>query len=309
MTVKLLGIECEEGTKFTLDDFVAYLSKFNHKQIESEDVKRMYLFSNVDKDGYYVGLVVTIKKQKTLVTLKKETTGLKIVVKGMEKDSELMNYNFIIINKNTFKGFYLYPAGSYSIFALSRQMSRAWKKMAISKAKDIYDSDTKENKSGGFNAYFKRNFPNPFKLIPLVREGDFEHLFSQLTALKNAVFEFSEPRYVSRLFSGSKKYLEKHKMFITFKPIEEGEFEHAAKAILEAIKMGKPKKATIHGEEDGVIQTLQLENNIKAFETYTHDDIANRIIELELSEFENCIIFDDLINKAKQEPIIHRVSK
>ena len=231
---------------------------------------------------------------------------MKIVVKGMEKDSSLMDYNFIIINALTNKGFYLYPPGSYGIFSLSKQLSRAWKKIAIDEARTQYTLLDRESRKGGFKSYFSIKYPKELKAMPLVREGDFEELVKELTELKSMSLEFSQPKYVSRLFSGSRKFLKSHKIFVSFKPVEQNEIEYLASSVLAAVKAGRPKKATVHGTEDGSAQTIKLENNLKAFETFTYDDIANKIIELDLAEFEKCIIFSEMKKRASKEPLITR---
>ncbi|GLH69281.1 hypothetical protein GETHPA_08140 [Geothrix rubra] len=306
MAVKLLGIELELGDKFTLADFTKYLASFNDEKIDGKEFKRMFLFSEHPSGDYFKGLVVTIKKQKTLVTLKKETSGLKIIVKGMEKDSELMEYNFFIVNKNSLKGFYLYPSGSYSILSFCKQLGRAWKKMALLDAKATFKAIPRIEREEKFKEYYEKNYGNSLKAVPLVRPGDFAALVEELSSLKSMSIEFSEPRYVSRLFSPSKKYLQSHREFLTFKAVEEGELGKLTANIVEVITRTKPKKCTIHGEEDGVIQLINLENNIRSFETYRYDDISNKIVELELAKFESCIIFDALITRASTEPMITR---
>jgi hypothetical protein len=71
------------------------------------------LIRAAEKDGYFVGLVVTFKTQRRICELEKEE--LVIQVRELEAGKSIVDFNFFVINQATGRGLYQHYHHSMSL--------------------------------------------------------------------------------------------------------------------------------------------------------------------------------------------------
>ncbi|NGO89257.1 MAG: hypothetical protein GBQ79_06320 [Halomonas sp.] len=115
MKVKYVGIKLKSDcTAFDSDKFYEELERLSGLVIESPSIERHFFFDNTSREGYLLGLVVTLKDQRRLCKAKVQDGELILKTEDLLDEDKLVDFNFFAIRKDTRKGIYQYYYSSCS---------------------------------------------------------------------------------------------------------------------------------------------------------------------------------------------------
>jgi len=116
MQVRFLGFSFStESTTLGLDDYIDHIVRNHGETHELGEHNRILFFNTTHSKNYYVGLLVTVKDQKTFCQLVKKSGHLVVKVNELDDDSNLMDFNFFVLHKTTGFGIYQYYHQSCSV--------------------------------------------------------------------------------------------------------------------------------------------------------------------------------------------------
>ncbi len=116
MQVRFLGFNFSIDSKsLTLDDYVNNMIGRHGQSYKLSEHDRFLYFNSTYSENYYVGLLVTVKDQKTFCELVRNSGKLVVRVNELDENTNLMDFNFFIINKVTGLGVYQYYHQSCSL--------------------------------------------------------------------------------------------------------------------------------------------------------------------------------------------------
>lgn len=113
MQAHLMGFLWETGAGITLEDFFKHLAKL--KDVETAYANYNRLLYVGERGNYYLGLFITIKDQRRSPEIKNESGVYKINVRSLEEGTNLVDFNFFVINKTTQRGLYQHYHHSCSL--------------------------------------------------------------------------------------------------------------------------------------------------------------------------------------------------
>ena len=133
-----------------------------------------------EKDGFYVGLMLTIKDEKTFCQIKRDPSkATKLYVNKIGEQDSLVDFNFFIINKKTKRGLYQYYWHSCSL----RQFLSLLRSKYVELADKADAADIK--KAGGKRA------ARAFAASPMFREESLDELLTNMESIKSFQFDYT----------------------------------------------------------------------------------------------------------------------
>jgi hypothetical protein len=172
MQAHLMGMIWELGNGISLDQFIAHLATLKDVPVKFNSYDRLLYVG--DKGDYYLGLFLTVKDQRKFCEIQQDGGEFTITVRSLEERSNLMDFNFFIVNKNTGRGIYQHyhqscSANQFGVF-LQRQYDdlKEFKKEMELQGVGGDEAPRKEKKR--VDARYK----GTFKLVVMVRKEKLE---------------------------------------------------------------------------------------------------------------------------------------
>src|SRR5690606_18042610 len=104
--VRFLGFHISSPESIPLSELMSSLSK-QATSYEGIDEPGRFLFVDSDSDdSYYLGLIVTVKSQRTFCERRETCKSFKVVVSKLSEDCNIIEFNFFVINKASGVGLY-----------------------------------------------------------------------------------------------------------------------------------------------------------------------------------------------------------
>src|SRR5689334_13966481 len=104
MKIRLLGATFSAGDGISLDEFQAHLEAEEGHSTKFGGHDRIYLTKQ--HGNYNVGLLVTIKDQKTFCALREKDDGFEVDVHELERGTSLMDFNYFVQSRKTGRALY-----------------------------------------------------------------------------------------------------------------------------------------------------------------------------------------------------------
>ncbi|WP_346840910.1 hypothetical protein RAL92_21825 [Metapseudomonas otitidis] len=135
MQVQVSAFDVEVESEVTeLTALIKNLAEMNGWQPEE---RREYYFDELSFPGFCVGVVITIKDQKSFCTLDEGEDGASVIrVNGLEEGNSIMDFNFFVINMDNGIGLYQHYHQSASISALQKRFTIGLKDLCETLADD-----------------------------------------------------------------------------------------------------------------------------------------------------------------------------
>ncbi|SHH39732.1 hypothetical protein SAMN05216361_0033 [Marisediminitalea aggregata] len=299
MLVRFVGFSIEVPDSLPLSELMASMASDYANFESADDIGRFMFIDDTSNDDYYLGLVVTVKNQRTFCELKENSGAFKIQVNSLEDDSRIMDFNFFVINKASGVGLYQHYHQSCSIGQAMRSMKKKFLRLKEvrkeAKKVEVLESGKSE---GAATKAAGRQYKGTFKWQVLISRESLPSLLSEMEKIKSLEFDFAylepEARYFSQL-SGYVRKQRKKFSFSTSAPFS-GVLEAVVSSVEQAIGQDEAEQGKVFATDgDGIDRIIRIQNQPDNFGEYDYDELASHISELEVSDFASSWVTEKLI--------------
>ena len=307
MQVRLLGFSLSSNcVPLSLDDYVKHMISAHGQPHELGEHNRFIFFNTTHSKTYYVGLVVTVKDQKTFCELVKKSGKFVVKVNELDANSSLMDFNFFVINKTTGFGMYQYYHQSFSINSFGYFNAQRFSKLRDDRVQADISAIPESDRSASKEKSIKKKYKGRLSWEILVRKENLKDLIEELQRVKAFEYCFASLTADEPEFQPLKNEVRKERTKLSFYP------ESSVKALASAIsnivkKLGVNSGKVIGTDMDGIDRVLQITNNPDNFGEYSYDDLAPKINSLNVDEFEKSWVVQELLDKCKEYKHIFEV--
>lgn len=290
----------------SLDDYVNHMISSHGQPHELGEHNRFIFFNTTHSKTYYVGLVVTVKDQKTFCELVKKSGKFVVKVNELDANSSLMDFNFFVINKATGFGMYQYYHQSFSINSFGHFNAQRFSKLSDDRVQTDISAIPESDRSVSKEKSIKKKYKGRLSWEILVRKENLKDLIEELQRVKAFEYCFASLTADEPEFQPLKNEVRKERTKLSFYP------ESSVKALASAIsnivkKLGVNSGKVIGTDMDGIDRVLQITNNPDNFGEYSYDDLAPKINSLNVDEFEKSWVVQELLDKCKEYKHIFEV--
>jgi hypothetical protein len=300
MHVRLLGFNFKaEGTGLTLQTFVDYVQSQRGRSHDLGPHKRLLFVNSTHSAKYYAGLLVTVKDQKTYCELVESSGKLTVKVNELDADSNLMDFNFFVLNKLNGLGLYQYyhqscSLNSFGYYCASR--FGEYRKVAVDSALAAIPEDELTNAKANS---IRQKHSARLKWEILVRKEKLKDLIEELERVKAFEYSFASLTAQEPEFKPLENFVRKETKklsFTTGSPVKK-----IASILASYVRSSQIKSGKVTGiDSDGIERVLRITDNPDNFGEYLYDDIAPRINSLDTAAFEKSWVIQELLEKCTQ---------
>ncbi len=299
MQARLFGFGFKVAKGISLSDFLAHLSTIKGTQIRFGSHDRLLYLG--ERNAYALGLFLTIKDQRKTCEILKTLHGqYTIAVRDLEQGSNLVDFNFFLINKNTGRGLYQHYHNSCSLNQFGTFCRRQYDDLKDAKVEEALAEcarDTLQNRKR-----VKFEFAGTLRWEMLVREEGLDDLMAQLFTFKVFEFDVSTITIPDEGYAPLNGCIKKDTRRLRFEPkVDAGSIRSGISWLIRKYKITKGK--VIGKDEDGIEQIFRLMENPRSFGNYEYEEIADETV-LNLDNIEESSFFNEMLQVVeKNRPI------
>tara|TARA_R110001599_G_scaffold353510_1_gene593402 strand:- start:20369 stop:21298 length:930 start_codon:yes stop_codon:yes gene_type:complete len=298
MLVKFLGFELVADNCFTVNDF---MSDIDGQLFSLDKKKRLLKVDSTSNEKYHLGLIVTVKSQKTFCQLKSESPGqFTVQVNEVDANANLMEFNFFIINKKTGLGLYQHYHQSCSLTTgmeiLKQQYAAALLKKRKAREEDLLSQGQSENSS---HRSATKEFNGRLTFSMLVRPDKLEEVLADLDRIKNLELNFTTLHPLETEFSMLSNIVEKHRKRFSFN--KELNVHTIIEGIKSVVNNVDNDGGRIEGVDvNGIDRVVRLQNNPDIYGEFDYDNIAAAINNIDINKFAKATVIELLIKQCEE---------
>lgn len=282
------------GKGITLEDFCKHLQSISGQ----ENNGKMVALDT--RDGYWAGVLLTIKDMKAYCQMKRKGKSFKIAPQKLDDDSRMADFNYFIVNPKTGRGLYQHyhqspVANTFCNFTRRRYNAYRDEQIAAeieaAGGDDIATSDYKK---------IRAKYKGYFSYQTLLRQEDFLKCVSAMKSVKNFAFELATITDEEKLFTPASEYAKRcsHKVFFG----EDTLLTNVKNGIVGTVEKFGVKRATVHGQDEhGQDTVYKLLNDYATYEEFEYDDIIGSV-ELDSDNLKqsvcNAMLVEELLKVA-----------
>lgn len=307
MLVRFVGFTmASESTGFAIHDYIDQM-KGSGYEIEGGEHGRIIYFNDTHSTDYFVGLLVTVKDQRTYCKLINESGKLHVEVTALDSGANLMDFNFFVINKATGAGLYQHYHQSCSINLFGAINSRRFSELRTAKldqaiALGSQKTKLKRKDEKSIRSQYKGNL----QFEVLVRKENLNALIEELARVQDFEFSFSTLTTNEPEFKPLDAYVRKERHSISF--TQKTPVSLLSRLIPKIIKAKEIEEGKVTGvDANGITRILRITDNPDNFGEYDYDAVAPKINDLNIDEFERSWVIKELIAKCKANRHIFEV--
>jgi hypothetical protein len=270
MKVRIFGFQWEMGKGITVDEFCKYLQSISGV----ENNRKVIALTQIN--GYWAGVLLSIKDMKAYCQMKKDGQNFKISAKKLEENARIADFNYFLIHPVTGRGIYQHyhqspVTNTFCHFARRRyavcRNERVTSEIEAAGGQDIHKDDLK---------IIKTKYRGSFNFQTLLRKEDFVQCVSAMKSVKNFSFELATITDEEKLFTPASEYAKRcsHKFFFSENAVVSG----LKTSIAETVKKFGIRRASVNGvDEHGQETVYKLLNDYATFEEFEYDDIIGSV--------------------------------
>lgn len=300
MQVRFLGFRfTTDAPTLTLQTFANYVQSNHGVGFESGAHKRLLFINSTFDKNYYVGLFVTVKDQKTFCELVSKGGKLVVKVNELDKQSDLMDFNFFVINKNNGLCLYQYYHQSCSLSSFGFYNSKRFTEHRNTEIDGQLAEIGKLNLTPAKERIIRGKFKGQLKWEILVRKEKLKTLIEELDQVNSFEYSFLTLTTEEPEFKPISNFLRKKSTKIAF--TKGSPVEKLAEFVSNFLSSRNIETGKVTGvDTDGITRVLRVTDNPDNFGDYGYDDIAPRINSMDIDKFENSWIIKELLSKCTE---------
>ncbi|NLV97162.1 MAG: hypothetical protein GX043_07480 [Desulfovibrionales bacterium] len=306
MLIRFLGFLIEMPKSIALNEVMTMLEEraANHKNFDN--ASRLLFVDTQSDSEYYLGLIVTVRNQKTFCELKEANNSFKVQVNRLDHNSNIMEFNFFIINKKSCVGLYQYYHQSCSIAQGMNLIKKHFNELKTQKRNkkrdELINSGKKESRA---QKEANKHFKGYFEWQLLVRKDKLASVLSELAQIKALELDLLYLEPDSKEFGQLSGFVKKQRRKFSF----EKKFSPSILIgpIVSAINKSKTDSGRVFGvDEDGLDRVIKIQNNPDFFDEYDYDEVATNINNLDVTDFMNSWVIQSLRNVCEKHKAIFK---
>jgi hypothetical protein len=308
MKVVTLGFSLESPfPEIHIANLMAALESKNGKADTSLNIeRRIYVDSAAYKD-FWVGLVVTVRDQKSFCRMENSAGNLVISVENLTKQQKVMEFNFFVINKKTKAGLYQQYHQSCSIGRFQYYLQANFRPLVTKFAEQKVKQKEKAKKlDDEERRKALRQYTKKLGFIRMCTKEKLDELMLQYQRVSAFEFEVAtvvpdqHPSGAVPLARLSRKVRQK----FSFK--REAKLDDVVAAVVGAIKFQKIEKGQAFVRDyDGEAHTLKIFDMPEFFSEEEYDSVAEKLDNLNLQEFFKSVVLQAMMNTCKSPAYQH----
>lgn len=303
MLVRSYGFSVEAGnSRISIADLFSAMAELNGQPDNSMSNERRFYIDNSTDPDFILGVVVTVKNQKSFCELVNDGGGFVISVKNLSGDNKLMEFNFFVVNKKNGHGIYQYYHQSCSLGSFGNYLKSRYFRMS-SNAMD--EAIAKEAVKPGFNAKLEKSIAKEFRkgltFTVLTHNESLGEVLSRFHKIQSFEYEYSSlaPDHIAGAPIGP--YVRKVKQKVVFN--SDSNPSLLGSAIQKTVDMLKPKSGHVGVidciDDEDVPLSIRIADIPEHFGEYDYDVIAAKLDKLDVEEFSTHAVIADLLNTCR----------
>lgn len=299
MLVRFLGFGFSTDSKtLTLDDYVKYMTAKKNDAFQLGEHNRFLFFNSAHSAKYHVGLLVTVKDQRTFCELVNDEGKMLVKVNELDEDSNLMDFNFFVINKTTGLGMYQHYHQSCSVNSFGYLNNRRFAQYRDAMVSQEVSTIPENKRTNAKEKAVKQKYSGHLAWEILVRKEKLKDLIEELQRVKAFEYSFLSLTVDEPEFQPLKNYVRKEKTSLAF--TSQSPVKSIASAITNFVKKHGVEDGKVVGiDEDGIERVLRITDNPDNFGEYSYDEVAPKINALDVDEFEKSWVVQELLEKCE----------
>ena len=291
--MKITTYGFELGKEKSKTNFFDSLTKTSNHVFKYGSFERI-LNCHKHKD-FYLGILVTISDQRGFCLLKRDASGFLVSKEDLEKNENLMNFNFFIWNEKSKRGLFqeYYRAANISTF--SKILEYKYNDFCDKELQDLTgDEKSKERKAMGL-----------LDFATLVTGQGFYKELAELDKINN--FEFyvlDDAQAIETFVPNAQDYIQSDKRKVVFKRSFVTRISSCVSIIREALNSAGSNKASVSGKtKDGHKRSIKMDTdkNKSFFREEDFDSLLTSLGEFELAKFEKSQAISNLLELAVEK--------
>lgn len=300
MQVRFLGFSFStDSTTLSLDSYINHMANKHGQPYKLGEHNRFLYLNTTYSENYYIGLLVTVKDQKTYCELINYSGKLVVKVNEIDENTNLMDFNFFVLHKASGLGMYQYYHQSCSLNSFGYLNNRRFAEYRDNKIQTNISAIPEQERTEAKEKAIKFRYKGNLNWEILVRLDNLKALIEEFQRVKTFEYNFLSFTVEEPEFKPIGDFLKKKLTKLTFTP--GSPVDVIANAIYNLVDAHDVEKGKITGiDQDGVERILRITNNPDNFGEYTYDDVALKINSLDIEQFEKSWVVQELLNKCDE---------
>lgn len=289
MQANLMGFIWSLGTGITLEEFFNHLATLNGKPEKFGEYDR--LLSVGTRGDYYVGLFLKIKDQRRSPEITNAGGKFTISVRSLAEGTNLVDFNFFIINKKTQRGMYQYYHQSCSLNQFCIFCAQQYEGLKESKIEAALAGVGGDAASTADKKRIKKAYKGSLSYENMVRSETLQALLDELEQIKYFDFTLAAIDDNDALLTPLRPYAKKQRRIVRFKATQVG----VVNAIVNIVKAKGIRVGRVGGvDAEKREHVYRLIENPDKFAEFEYDEIADETI-LNVAKVEESPFFDEML--------------
>jgi hypothetical protein len=300
MLVRLVGFQLKVEGKgvLTLASFSSTLAAVSPGVPGEDSSRRILCLNNQHNPEYCAGLVVTVKDQRTYCELVNSGGSLLVKVNELNHGSNLMEFNFFVFNKATGAGLYQHYHQSCSANSFGDLTKRRFSDFKKTSRQSAFDA-AGDNATEAEKKRIQSEFENKLSFSVLVRKEALKALIAEMKRVKAFQYALAIPEVPQDAFAPLKPFIRMKSERLTF--AVNTPTNSVADAIEAFVSGNFLQSGSIEAvDEDGIDRVIKIMDNPDSFGEYDFDDLVPKLNKLNLTNFEQSWVIEELISKCKE---------
>lgn len=298
MQVRLLGFRLfTQAANLDLQSYVKFVKQKHGEARELGAHNRLLFIDSTHSPKYYVGLLVTVKDQKTFCELVEKSGRLTVKVSELDDDSKLMDFNFFVVNKENGLGLYQHYHQSCSLNTFGSYNSKRFVEYRDSVVKEKLEKLAEDQRSDKKAENIKKKYKGRLQWEILVRKEKLKELMAELDRIKSFEYSFLSLTADEPEFKPISDYVRRENRRLAFtsgSPVSK-----IADAVAKFVSSTDIDSGKVTGvDADGIDRVLRIADNPDNFGEYPYDEIAPKINSLDTAKFQDSWVIKELLLKC-----------
>lgn len=298
MKVRLYGFTLKPGHRsVSLDDLYDRMAALSGKADTSQSNMRYIYFNKSHNKKYALGIVITVRNQKSFCKL--GPNGV-VTVENLKGNQKMMEFNFFLINKKNGVGLYQQYHHSCGMFVFGGYLISHYKALSQKRRDDEINALEHGEATRKKVARINRAYKPKLSFAALVHKASLKKVLSEFAEIKFFQYEFSDIESIKRVAAPLSPFARRRTEKVTFKKATA--VSELASAIQDAVKSLNPRRGRVQvTTQEGDPLSIALEDIPENYGEEEYDTVVTRINKLKLGEFYNHPMFNELIETVESK--------
>ncbi len=306
MRVKITGFHLKPGSpSLQLPDFSAELARRSNTS-DKFGGKELIFFAG-ERSGYLVGLVVTIRDQKTFTEMRRKAGKVILQARSLEEGTSFIDFNYFLINRKTGYGLYQTYWHAWSFGRLGAYLAEQYRSLVRgAEREEIERLGGEDQLRRRDKAELRKRFKGSLDFAELVREDKLPELLEEFESIRTLDYTAATPEIPEKQFKGLNPLIENRRTIVRFKQ-DVRKDSALRRALASTLDEADVEKGRIHGKDfEGYDRIVDLISNPDVFAQIDYDAVSAEI-QLEIGKegegaenFTKSPMVDRLLSIAKK---------